>query len=277
MTGIKKCRRFSSGRGVAAASSSSLLLLFVWVAAFAVMAEADSSSPDYKVIMELRNSTGLKSDADCSSTKLPCDCGADGSKQMDVRCGKGDGRVTYITFQAASGGSLPASLENLTELSIFEAGSSNLNGTIPNFGGAIWEISIHDNQFTKIIPQILFQSKPSLTLFDVSNNKMLQPWTIPADALKSSSKLRSFSAGGCNMEGPFPGIFNPKDFPVLRVLTLSGNSLTGPIPQELMGLTEFESLEWLDVSNNQLTGSIPESVANLPSLRHLDVSNNHIK
>ncbi|CAH9093765.1 unnamed protein product [Cuscuta epithymum] len=273
MTGMNKCRRSLSYRAVAAASSS-LLLLFMAVAAFAVTAEAGSSSPDYNVIMELRKSIGLTSDADCSYAKIPCDCGAEGSGLLDVRCDlEGRGRVTYLTFQGASGGSLPASLENLPELSIFEAPGKNLHGAIPNFGEAIWEISLHDNHFTEIVPQKLFESKPQLSMFVLSNNPSLNRWAIP-DALKGSPKLDYFSADGCNMEGPFPGIFTPANFPLLRVLTLSSNSLTGSIPESIAELTQLQTL---DVSNNQLTGSVPDStIANLISLWHLNLANNQL-
>jgi Leucine-rich repeat (LRR) protein len=54
----------------------------------------------------------------------------------------------------------------------------------------------------------------------------------------------------------------------LRDLDVSGNSLTGEIP-DLSSLVELESL---GLAKNKLKGSIPESIGHARALRFLDVS-----
>ena len=56
-----------------------------------------------------------------------------------------------------------------------------------------------------------------------------------------------------------------------RLLILSGNQLTGPIPQTL---GQLDSLWILDLSDNQLTGPIPKTLGQLENLRSLYLSGN---
>jgi len=59
----------------------------------------------------------------------------------------------------------------------------------------------------------------------------------------------------------------------LTGLTLSGNNLTGQIPEQLGYLT---GLTTLDLQDNSLTGTIPEELGKLTSLTSLDLSNNNL-
>ncbi|CAH9119221.1 unnamed protein product [Cuscuta epithymum] len=124
----------------------------------------------------------------------------------------------------------------------------------------------------------------------MDDNDRLAPWELP-EGLKSSSKLSSFSAAGCNIQGPLPPFFNVS----LVGLYLSNNNLSGDISalQNLTGLDQIElqhnqlsgeipdlsrlqSLKYLYLNNNNLTGHIPESLKTLPYLVELDLSNNQL-
>ncbi|PRQ44326.1 putative leucine-rich repeat-containing, plant-type, leucine-rich repeat domain, L [Rosa chinensis] len=59
--------------------------------------------------------------------------------------------------------------------------------------------------------------------------------------------------------------------PNLRVLSLSGCRLSGPICDSL---AKLQSLQEIDLSLNQLNGSIPSSVVSLPKLERLTLSHN---
>lgn len=59
----------------------------------------------------------------------------------------------------------------------------------------------------------------------------------------------------------------------LRVLNLSGDSLTGGIPRSLAQAT---NLVEVDMSNNQLADSVPQFLTNLTSLRVLRLNNNRL-
>ncbi|XP_054816946.1 receptor-like protein 35 [Prosopis cineraria] len=58
----------------------------------------------------------------------------------------------------------------------------------------------------------------------------------------------------------------------LRVLDISENSFSGPIPSTLGNMS---SLIILDVSSNHLNGSLPESLGQLLNLKELTVGDNH--
>ncbi|CAL5042813.1 unnamed protein product [Urochloa decumbens] len=59
----------------------------------------------------------------------------------------------------------------------------------------------------------------------------------------------------------------------LRLLSLSGNRLTGPVPESLAGLPDLHTL---DLGNNRLEGAIPAGLLlpSLPSLKVLILANN---
>ena len=56
-------------------------------------------------------------------------------------------------------------------------------------------------------------------------------------------------------------------------LNLSGNNLTGAIPQKIGQLKQLQSL---DLSGNQLSGVISMKMADLYFLNFLNLSNNHL-
>jgi hypothetical protein len=60
----------------------------------------------------------------------------------------------------------------------------------------------------------------------------------------------------------------------LRVLVLSNNMFSGPIPKEISAL---DLLEVLDLSNNNLTGEVPQEMAEMQSLKHLLLSSNNFQ
>lgn len=59
----------------------------------------------------------------------------------------------------------------------------------------------------------------------------------------------------------------------LQSLNLSGNHLTGNIPDNFSNLRRLETL---DLSRNQLSGPIPSSISTLTFLSHLNVSHNNL-
>ncbi|KAK2636757.1 hypothetical protein Ddye_031549 [Dipteronia dyeriana] len=63
-----------------------------------------------------------------------------------------------------------------------------------------------------------------------------------------------------------------KIIPMLNLIDLSSNYLTGEIPEEITNLSALGSL---NVSWNQLSGKILENINNLQQLEPLDLSGNH--
>jgi hypothetical protein len=159
-----------------------------------------------------------------------------------VFCGGGDTYVYQISLTANQlNGTLPASLNSLTELTDFYASDNQLSGSIPSLSG-----------LTK------------LEAFAVGANQL----TGPIPSLSSLTALQSFYVYDNQLTGPIPSL---SGLTALELFDVSSNQLTGPIPS-LSGLT---ALERFDVSSNQLTGPIP-SLSGLTALQRFDVSSNQL-
>ncbi|KAJ9566103.1 hypothetical protein OSB04_002069 [Centaurea solstitialis] len=66
----------------------------------------------------------------------------------------------------------------------------------------------------------------------------------------------------------------PSNLPLtIKILTLSGNLLTGSIPDSISNLGQMTDL---DFSANNLSGPLPPSMANLASLTTLHLQDNHL-
>ncbi len=86
--------------------------------------------------------------------------------------------------------------------------------------------------------------------------------------LGGMSKLERLSISGHSLSGDIGFI---TDLLHLKVAVLSGNSISGSIPDSIDNLIHLTELY---LSNNSLTGSIPASIGNLPQLTYLNLSNN---
>jgi hypothetical protein len=74
-----------------------------------------------------------------------------------------------------------------------------------------------------------------------------------------------------NLAGPLPAQL--VDLTQLRVLNLKRNAVTGGVPA---GLANLALLQTLDLSENRLTGAIPAQLGNLAALQTLNLSNNQL-
>ena len=61
--------------------------------------------------------------------------------------------------------------------------------------------------------------------------------------------------------------------PLVRIVDLSCNNLSGGIPIEILSLFGLQSL---NLSRNHLMGRIPENIGGMKYLESLDLSNNHL-
>ncbi len=172
----------------------------------------------------------------------------------------------YLTQNQLSG-DIPLSLGNLSSLVYLSFASNKLSGEIPqsfgNFGRLLW-LSLDQNQLRGEIPASLGRL-PWLTRLDLSNNGF--SGSIPSE-LGNLSNLEFLDLGSNGLSGQIPPRIGA--LRELERMFLSANLLSGPVPPGLGGL---RSLWQLDLSNNsQLTGPLPIELINLTNLRSLWLS-----
>ena len=145
-----------------------------------------------------------------------------------------NGRVSEITLVANNlSGQLPAALNQLSALRVFDVSDNNLQGAFP---GALLQLSqlqqliLWQNAFSGTLPAAL-GSLANLQLLDVSNNRF-------TGALPS---------GLGNLEA-------------LQQLYLEANQFSGALPTTLSQLSQLRLL-WL--FDNAFSGTLPQSMTNL--------------
>ncbi|XP_074306886.1 receptor-like kinase TMK4 [Silene latifolia] len=227
-------------------------------------------------------------------------------------------RVTAINLQSLSlHGTIPESLNSLTQLTSIALQNNHFTGPIPSFSDltSLSSVSLNSNNFTSVSSSA-FSGLISLRTLSLSDNPALSPWELPTQ-LVDSVNLVSLYANNVNLVGPIPDIFDK--FPGLIDLRLAYNQLNGSLPDSLLksslqylwvnnqglsgsidvvsGLTELKQL-WLhdnqftgelpDLTNltvlfdlqlrdNQLTGIVPNSVISLPNLLNITLENNKLQ
>ena len=115
------------------------------------------------------------------------------------------------------------------------------------------------------------QSKKDLQYLDLSNASISS--SIPNWFWNISYNLQYLILYHNQLQGQLPNSNIGKFLPNLYFLSLSGNGITGTIPDSVGHLT---SLEVIDFSSNNLTGSIPSTINNCSSLIVLDLGNNNL-
>ncbi|KAH7424490.1 hypothetical protein KP509_11G011200 [Ceratopteris richardii] len=172
----------------------------------------------------------------------PCSASAGWSY---VKC---DGnRVVGLQFQDAGLiGTLPSTLNTLTNLQNIALQGNHFTGALPSFSGLsmLTTAYLGSQQFTSI-PADFFKGLTSLSVLNLDDNPLNAStgWSLPDDLASLTS---------------------------LTVLYLTNTSLAGGIPSFLGNLT---SLQELRLSYNKLSGSIPDSFSYLAQLTRLELNN----
>ena len=188
-----------------------------------------------------------------------------------------DGRVAGLSLPENNlAGTLPAALENLTNLRRLELGGNRFSGSIPAELGnlvdleelSLWNeddyLDREDNGLTGAVPAGL-GNLADLTRLDLRDNDLTEP--LPA-ALGNLTNLRELDLGRNGITGAIPAALG--NLTSLRRLDLGRNRFSGTIPASLGRLT---SLQELDLGGNDLTaGPVPEWIGSLASLSKLALS-----
>lgn len=201
--------------------------------------------------------------------------------------------ITTLVFfgESALVGSLPDSLQNLSQMTFFDASGSQLSGTIPSWIGQ-WSslklLSFTANRITSSLPTAL-ASLTSLTALSIDSNAI----TGNLSVLESLTNLQSLYLEDNSFSGTINSDFL-QNLSNLKNLDISGNNLAGQVPVHLMGLTTLQimdlngnqlttfpdtipatngTISFLAVHNNPLVGTFPNTtILNLAQLSHLDLT-----
>ena len=171
----------------------------------------------------------------------------------------------------------------------------NLFGTIPTAGSDFRSLSsfdLNENRLHGVIPSNLNKWSPSLTYFNVDNNKLIGNFpdvysmdlnytlldlsfsnnnlngTLP-DSLQHIKTLTSLQLGNNNFTGEIPSVLGLLP---LASLSLSSNLFTGKIPIEIF--KDLTKLESFSCDLNYLEGTLPTIIGNLLSLKTLNLEFN---
>ena len=165
------------------------------------------------------------------------------------------GRVTYLTLLGNNlVGTLPAELENLSNLLSLLLSGNQLSGTIPPQLGSLSNLKwllLRENELSGAIPASL-GNLANLQILDLSSNQL--SGAIPAE-LANLSNLMQLGLADNQLSGAIPASLG--NLANLQILDLSSNQLSGAIPAELANLV---NLQRLGLSGNQLSGCIPDGL-----------------
>ena len=220
------------------------LIIPVLFALAASVAEAAIPAAERQALIDIYNGTGGAGWTNSTNWN-----GVDGTEctWFGVTCNGAGDTVTAIDLNANNlTGSLPATLNSLTNLVIFLAYDNQLTGSIPSLAGLtnLAYFYVNNNQLTGTIPSLA--GLTNLARFYAYNNQL--SGTIPS--LADLTSLVVFWVNNNQLSGSIPplaGLTNLVYFGVYH------NQLTGPIPP----LTGLDNLAHFRVNNNQLSGDVP--------------------
>ncbi|MBA0603927.1 hypothetical protein Gorai_025082, partial [Gossypium raimondii] len=139
--------------------------------------------------------------------------------------------------------------------------------SLENIDSSLSVLDLHGNQLQGQI-QIL---PPCATYLDYSNNKFSS--VLPAEIGDFLQFAYFFSVSGNNFNGSIPKSICSSLY--LRVLDMSDNYLSGPIPQCLTQMSA--SLGVLNLRQNNLSGIISDTFPKNCSLQTLDINQNQVE
>ncbi len=252
-----------SGRGLAAIAA----LLGVVAA---TPATAQISTAERAVLVSLYNGTNGASWTNTTAPNAPWTVAAAAGGEcawFGVVCAPSGSSNTVVEINLPSNnlvGTLPASLNTLSNLRALRFQSNSLSGALPSLAGlsSLSYVDVRSNQLTGNLPALTGLS--ALEAFSFSNNQIAG--SIPS--LSGLSALKVFQGSSNQLTGNIPSLTG---LSALEWFHVDGNQLNGAVPS-LSGLTALQSFY---VSSNSLTGSLP-SLSGLTALRFFRADANQL-
>ena len=162
-------------------------------------------------------------------------------------------------------GHIPPQICQLSYLRVLDLANNSLSGTIPKCLNNISSMTARpiEGDFNVLEAYYVYEFYTESLILNIKGRD--------SEYKKILRYVRMIDLSSNNLSGPIPvEIFSLSG---LQSLNLSHNHLTGMISVEIGGMKYFESL---DLSRNNLSGEIPQTIANLTFLGDLNLSYNNL-
>ncbi|OUM58041.1 hypothetical protein PIROE2DRAFT_16801, partial [Piromyces sp. E2] len=182
------------------------------------------------------------------------------------------GQLTRYLNTNQLSGPIPESIGQLTLLERLDLDNNKLNGQVPECIGKLInlkELYLNDNLLDNNIPKLvkqLYKRKTSIDCLDNCCNAYHWYNANNIDCDKNG-RITEIDMSGEKLTGPLPetiGLLTELD-----TIELDNNKLSGPIPESICQLKK-------DLSSNKLNGKIPECIGDLTKLKDLELDNNKL-
>lgn len=182
-------------------------------------------------------------------------------------------RVLDLSYNNFSG-LIPINFSRSSQLRLINLSYNRFSGEIPASIGALQWLQylwLDSNLLVGTLPSAILNCT-SLVHFSAQDNFISGniPATIGAMPVLEVLSLSSNNLSGMVPVSVFCNVSNPRS---LRFVYLGNNELTG-VAKPPIGCTFKNGLEVLDVHGNRIVGEFPNWVADIPTLRVLDLSGN---
>ncbi|XP_022145113.1 receptor-like protein 12 [Momordica charantia] len=169
--------------------------------------------------------------------------------------------ATYITILTLSNnhlsGTIPPCLTNMTYLSALDLKSNNFSGTIPTIfsrGSQLRSLDLNNNQMEGELPPSLLNCE-NLQVLNIGNNKItgyFPHW------LQSASSLQVLILRSNRFYGHINNSMTRHSFPNLRIIDLSRNYFSGPLPSNLF--KNLIAMKQVEARNQKLHPSFESAI-----------------